>query len=92
VTLSGTGATTTYSVNLTWSAPTSSPVAVAGYHIYRANSSSGTYSLLNSSMTSATSYADTTAAAGSSYVYEVKSVDAAGVESTASNTFSATIP
>jgi fibronectin type 3 domain-containing protein len=65
---------------------------VAGYHIYRAVSGSATFTLLNSSLETATSYLDSTVTAGTSYVYEVKSVDSSGTESTASNEFTATIP
>jgi fibronectin type 3 domain-containing protein len=90
--LSGTAPSSTHSVTLTWSAPANSTVPVAGYHVYRGNASSGSYILLNSSLTPATRFVDSTVTAGSSYVYEVKSVDANGVESAASNTFTATIP
>jgi fibronectin type 3 domain-containing protein len=92
VALSGTGAAaTTYEVELSWDAPASSSDPVAGYHIYRANSSS-TYTLLNSSVDLPTTYADTTAQAGATYNYEVKSVDASGVESAPSNVYTAAIP
>jgi hypothetical protein len=90
--LSGFGeAAVTHTVDLTWTAPSSSEDSVAGYHVYRAPQG-GAFTLLNSSLETQTSYADSTVVSGSSYTYEVKSVDAAGVESVASNQFSATIP
>jgi hypothetical protein len=90
--LSGTGmAATTYQVELTWDAPASSTDPVAGYEIYRATSG-GSYTLLNSSVNTPTTYTDTTVKAGATYNYEVMSVDASGVESVPSNVYSATIP
>ena len=80
---------TGYSVDLSWSAPVSPTDPVAGYHVYRATGS-GAYALLGNA--TSTAYTDTTVADGSSYNYEVKSVDAAGVESVASNVFTAAIP
>jgi hypothetical protein len=92
VSLSGTGmAPATYEVELTWDAPASSSDPVAGYHIYR-ETGSGSYALLNSSVNTPTTYTDTTVQAGATYNYEVKSVDASGVESTPSNVYTATIP
>jgi fibronectin type 3 domain-containing protein len=88
--LSGTG--TSHQVSLTWSAPSSSSDPVAGYHIYRATGSSSSYTLLNSSVVTQTSYMDSTVVSGTSYAYYVKSVDASGVESAASNSISVTVP
>jgi Abnormal spindle-like microcephaly-assoc'd, ASPM-SPD-2-Hydin len=90
--LSGFGETAvTHTVDLTWAAPSSSEDPVAGYHIYRAPQA-GAFTLLNSSLDTQPSYADSTVVSGSSYTYQVKSVDAAGIESVASNQFTATIP
>jgi len=92
VALSGTGmVATNYEVDLTWDAPASSSDPVAGYHIYRA-SGSGAYALLNSSVNLPTTFTDTTVQDGVTYNYEVKSVDAAGVESAPSNVYTAAIP
>jgi hypothetical protein len=91
VALSGTGAAVAYSVDLNWSAPSSTGDTVAGYHIYRALSG-GSYALLNSGLDLQTSYVDSTVAAGSTYAYVVKSVDNSGVESVASNTITVPIP
>jgi fibronectin type 3 domain-containing protein len=81
----------TYEVELTWEAPASSSDPVAGYHVYRATGS-GSYALLNSSIDAPTTYTDTTVQAGATYNYEVRSVDASGVESVPSNVYTATIP
>jgi hypothetical protein len=90
--LSGFGeAAVTHTVHLTWTAPSSSEDPVSGYHIYRAPQG-GAFTLLSSSLDTQTAYADSTVVSGSSYIYQVKSVDSAGTESVASNQFTATIP
>ncbi len=92
IALTGTGATVTlYQVQLSWDAPASSTDPVAGYHIYRA-SGSGSYLLLNSAVNATTTYSDTTVQGGTTYTYEVTSVDASGVESVPSNVYTAVIP
>jgi fibronectin type 3 domain-containing protein len=93
VALSGTGAAApvSYQVDLSWDAPVGSSDPVAGYHVYRATSS-GSYALLTSSLNTPTTYTDTTVQAGANYNYEVRSVDASGVESAPSNVYAATIP
>jgi hypothetical protein len=91
--LSGTAtASISYQVNLTWQAPASSTDPIAGYHIYRAASGTTSYSLLNSALVTQTSYADATVQSGQTYDYEVKSVDASGVESSPSNLTTVSIP
>lgn len=92
VTLSGTGVAASYQVNLAWIAPASSPDPVAGYNIYRAASGTGAYQLLNSSPDVQVNYIDSTIKNGQSYDYEVKSVDASGVESAPSNVTTSVIP
>lgn len=92
VKLSGDGIPLTYEVKLSWDAPNSSSDAVAGYHVYRASGTSASYQLLQNSVIAATTYADTTVQGGQKYEYVVKSVDASGSESTASNTTNVTIP
>ena len=47
ITLTGTGETTSYEVNLTWNAPTSSSDPVAGYNVYRSPSGGTSYQELN---------------------------------------------
>jgi hypothetical protein len=93
VSLSGTGQqTTAYEVDLSWDAPTNSSDPVAGYDIYRAVSGSSAYQLLNPSVNSSTTYADTTVADSTSYTYYVESVDAEGNQSVPSNSFTVSIP
>ncbi len=90
--LTGTGVVAvSYEVQLTWDAPTSSTDPVVGYNIYRATGS-GPYQLLNTSVNTPTSFTDSTAVSGSTYNYEVTSVDASGVESAPSNVYTAAIP
>ncbi len=92
VSLSGTGATTSYQVNLNWDAPTSSPDPVAGYNVYRAPSGVSTYTQLNTSVMSATTYVDSNVQNGQTYDYIVESVDASGVESVPSNMAAVPVP
>jgi hypothetical protein len=91
VSLSGTGETSSYEVELTWEAPASSADPVAGYDIYRAVSG-GSYQLLNASVNTPTTYTDGTVGAGIAYTYQVTSVDAEGNQSAPSNIYSVTIP
>lgn len=73
---------TFHSVVLAWSAPTSSPVTVTGYNVYRALSSTGPFAKLNgSSPVTNTSYNDGSVQGATSYFYEVTSVDSNGTES-----------
>jgi fibronectin type 3 domain-containing protein len=51
-----------------------------------------TFTLLNSSIDAQTAYVDSTVASGTTYSYEVKSVDNSGMESTGSNQFTVAIP
>jgi Abnormal spindle-like microcephaly-assoc'd, ASPM-SPD-2-Hydin len=90
VSLSGTG-TAAHSANLTWSAPVNSPVAISGYRVYRADSN-GSFTLLNTSIVTQTSYPDHSVQSGTTYHYYVTSVDAADVESSPSNQIILTIP
>ena len=92
IALSGTGAAASYQVDLTWSAPSSSPDPVAGYNIYRAVSGSSNYQLLNSGVNTPTTYTDSSVVNGTSYTYYVTSVDASGNTSAPSNTYSVAIP
>jgi hypothetical protein len=91
VALSGTGTAVAHSVDLSWTAPSSSSDPVAGYNIYRAISG-GSLALVNSSSDSSTTYVDSTVVSGTTYNYIVKSVDSSGVESVASNEITAAIP
>jgi hypothetical protein len=91
VALSGTGTSATHEVNLSWDSPASSPDPVAGYNIYRATGT-GSFALINSSPDSALTYVDSTVVSGTTYSYEVMSVDSSGIQSVASNQITVTIP
>jgi len=90
--LSGTGAGEQHQVDLSWGEPSSSPVPITGYNIYRAVGGGSAYQLLNSAVDTQTTYVDSTVQSGMTYSYEVKSVDSSGVESSPSNAISVTIP
>ena len=92
--LSGTGttATTSHQINLTWSAPAPTSDPVAGYNVYRAPGGTTSYQRLNSSPVGSTNYTDSAVTSGNAYVYIVKSVDYAGAESAASNATTTTVP
>ena len=82
----------THSVTLSWDAPTSSTDPVVGYGIYRAVSGSSSYQLLNLSVDTETTYVDSTAKSGATYIYYVESVDSSGNQSVPSNQVSVTVP
>jgi hypothetical protein len=92
VSLSGTGAATSYQVNLTWDPPTSSPDPVAGYNVYRTLSGGTSYTQLNTSVMTQTSYTDMNVQNGQTYDYIVESVDASGNQSVPSNMAAIPIP
>jgi hypothetical protein len=90
--LTGTGIAPSYSVDLSWDPPTSSPDPVAGYNVYRATSGSSTYQLVNSSVDSQTAYTDNAVQSGQAYDYIVESVDGSGVKSAPTSPVTVTIP
>lgn len=90
--LSGSGASASHDVDLSWNAPAASTVQIVGYNVYRAPGGTSSFQRLNSSPVGSTSYTDSAVTAGQTYVYEVKSVDSAGVESTPSNSSTAVVP
>lgn len=81
-----------HSVSLQWSAPASSPVAIDSYKVQRAVSGSSSYSPVGTTTSGSTTFTDSAVQAGASYQYQVLAVDAAGVSSPPSNTFSVTVP
>jgi hypothetical protein len=91
VSLSGTGTVVAHEVDLSWNAPASSPDPVAGYNIYR-STGSGSFALINSSPDTAVVYVDNAVVSGTSYNYQVTSVDYSGVESVPSSPVTVTIP
>ncbi len=90
--LSGTGAASSYEVELTWNAPTDSTDPVTGYDIYRTVSGSSSYQKVGATAAGVTNYTDTSVQNGTAYTYYVVSFDASGNQSTPSNLFSASIP
>jgi hypothetical protein len=90
ITLAGVGVSSTHSVTLDWSPSTSS--GIKGYYVYRATSTSMTFSKLFSTPITATNYTDIAVIAGDTYKYEVSAVSTTGVESTRSAAVTAVIP
>jgi len=90
ISLSGSGAApVTHSVNLSWSAGSSS---VVGFYVYRGAQAGGPYTRLNSSLQTSMTYLDTNVLSGQTYHYVTTDVDASGLESSYSNEAVATIP
>lgn len=88
--LSGTGAqTTSHSVGLSWTASTS---VVAGYNVYRSQTSGGPYTKLDASIVPTNSYTDSAVLSGQTYYYVATSMTSSGVESADSTQVTAVIP
>jgi hypothetical protein len=85
----GCSATVTHSVSVTWTASPSPNIA--GYNVYRSNTSGGTYSLLSALVTT-TSYKDADVVAGETYYYVVTAVNTSNQESASSTQAQATVP
>jgi fibronectin type 3 domain-containing protein len=92
ISLSGTGNSTAYEINLTWTAPAASSDPVAGYNVYRSPSGGTSYQQINTSVLTQTTYVDSTVEPGETYDYIVESVDASGNLSGPSNMASVTTP
>jgi hypothetical protein len=89
ISVSGTGQTSSHSVELSW---TASPTSGVAYDIFRANTSGGFGTTpLNPSPIAGTTYTDTTVASGQTYFYVATAVDSQG-SSADSNEVSVTIP
>jgi hypothetical protein len=92
VPLTGTGESTMqHSITLNWSAPASSPEPITGYITYR-STNGGTYTVLNSTPSTGTTYVDMTVQPGIAYSYYVKSVAQNGSISDPSNMVEASVP
>lgn len=74
------------SATLNWTAAS----GVAGYNVYRATSSGGTYTKVNSSLVTSTSFANTGLSASTTYFWKVRAQNSGGAESADSGTVSAT--
>lgn len=66
-------------VSLTWT-PSSSPTA-SGYNVYRSDSATGTYALVNAAPVTAAGYVDFATVPGQTYYYKISTVDSWGGES-----------
>jgi hypothetical protein len=85
-----TTASTTHSVDLTWTASTTP--TVSGYHVYRSSMSGGAYARITSAPVTSTLYTDPAVNGGTTYYYVVTAVDSDGTESAYSNEAFAVIP
>ena len=75
-------------INLNWTA--NGEPDLAGYNVYRSNSASGTFTKLNSSLVTGTSYTNSGLTSGSTWFYRITAVDTSNNESAPSATVSAT--
>jgi hypothetical protein len=90
-TLTGTGvAASVYSVNLSWIASTSPEVV--GYNVYRRTGTTGSYTQINTLLSTATVYIDSLVADGQTYYYETTAVNSSNEESGRSSAVQAVIP
>jgi hypothetical protein len=81
-----------HSASLTWHAPSSSTDPVDSYQVDRAVSGSTQFSTVGTTTAGSTTFADTSVQAGTTYQYEVRSVDESGNASGPSNTVTLSIP
>jgi len=88
--LAGSGAAPQHSVTLGWNTSTSSDVA--GYNVYRATSSTGSFTKLNAQLDAAPYDTDSSVQAGATYYYAVTAVSTTGTESTYSNQIQVVVP
>jgi len=87
--LSGNGVVATHWVTFDWAASNS---VVVGYNVYLRSPSNESWIKVNSSPVTTTSYTDWDVQSGEIYLFAVKAVNAANVESAFSKATSATIP
>lgn len=85
-------ASTSHQVNLSWKAPSTTPVAIDSYQVDRAVSGSNQYSVVGTTTADSTVFTDTSVQAGQTYVYEVRSVAESGNTSSPSNTVTLAVP
>ena len=83
------GSEQTHSVRLQWNASVSN---VAGYNVYRAMTSGGSYQKVNSELITGLSFTDSSVANGATYYYVCTSIDFSGLESIYSNQVIAVVP
>ena len=75
-------------ITLTWTANVEPDLA--GYNVYRSSTSGGTYTKLNASLLTTTTYVNSGLTSGSTWFYRVTAVDTSNNESAVSATVSAT--
>jgi hypothetical protein len=91
ITVAGDGVSSaSHIVSLSWKAGNSS--AASEYYIYRATTPGGTYTRLNPSAVTGTTYSDASVVSGDTYSYKVTAVDGKGQESVPCSPVSAVIP
>lgn len=88
--LTGSGTAPQHTVSLGWNTSPSS--GVAGYNIYRATTSTGPFTRINSALDATPYDTDSTVTAGLTYYYAVTAVSTTGSESGYSNQVQVTIP
>jgi fibronectin type 3 domain-containing protein len=84
-----TGGSSAYGVQLTWNETPGGDSAVS-YNVFREQTAG--FVQINASAVTTTSYLDSTAASGQTYVYMVESVDADGNASDPSETVTVAVP
>jgi hypothetical protein len=89
-TLTGTGAPSVHTVNLSWTASNSPDVV--GYNVYRRTGATGSYGQINTVLDATTEYTDASVADGQTYYYETTAVNSNDEESARSNSVQAVIP
>ena len=87
--VAGSGVAPKQVVMLSWNASTSQ---VVGYNIYRGHSGGGPYTRINSATDAATTFSDTSVAAGNTYFYVITAVNSKGQESKYSNQAEVVVP
>jgi len=86
--LTGVGAATAYSVNLSWN----SSSGAVGYNVYRSTSSTGSFAKINPALDGNTAYSDSTVAASTTYYYAATTVNSSGMESSLSSPVQVQVP
>lgn len=89
-TATGTGVTIQHTVELSWVA--SQSPSINGYNVYRAMTTGGPYSKINTSLNETMNYSDITVQSGQTYYYVTTAVNSSGVESGYSDQVTVPIP
>lgn len=92
LTETATARSTAHQADLSWKAPSTTPVAIDSYEVDRAPSGSTQYSVVGTTTAASTVFTDRSVQSGKSYIYQVRSVDQAGNTSKPSNSVTLAIP